>query len=142
MLKTISARNEHGFNFIVLKICTPRVTISLNRMYKYDLSCTHSILQRRYFKTFEEPRNQFQGIDSASLSSLAGRYDNSIIKTDFYQVRHTLQRNLDLCIPRQGIARPQSQFPRTCVSVSDQYIPAFGPPIFLQQNRQTDQRNI
>ncbi len=28
------------------------------------------------------------------------------------------------------------------VSVSDLYIPTFGPPIFLQQNRQTDQRNI
>ncbi len=27
------------------------------------------------------------------------------------------------------------------VSVSDLYIPKFGPPIFLQQNRQTDQRN-
>jgi hypothetical protein len=25
------------------------------------------------------------------------------------------------------------------VSVSDLYIPTFGPPIFLQQNRQTDQ---
>jgi hypothetical protein len=28
------------------------------------------------------------------------------------------------------------------VSLSDLYIPAFGPPVFLQQNRQTDQRNI
>jgi hypothetical protein len=28
------------------------------------------------------------------------------------------------------------------VSVSDLYIPTFGPPIFLQQNRQTDPRNI
>ncbi len=27
------------------------------------------------------------------------------------------------------------------VSVSDLYIPTFGPPIFLQQNKQTDQRN-
>jgi hypothetical protein len=27
-------------------------------------------------------------------------------------------------------------------SVSDLYIPTFGPPIFLQQNRQTDQRKI
>jgi hypothetical protein len=31
-----------------------------------------------YFKTFMEPRNRFQGIDSASLCSLAGRYDNPI----------------------------------------------------------------
>jgi hypothetical protein len=28
--------------------------------------------------TFQEPRNRFQEIDSASLSSLAGRYDNPI----------------------------------------------------------------
>jgi hypothetical protein len=37
-------------------------------------------LQSRYFKTFNEPRNrfQFQGIDSASLCSLAGRYDKPI----------------------------------------------------------------
>ncbi len=28
------------------------------------------------------------------------------------------------------------------VSVSDLYIPTLGPPISLQQNRQTDQRNI
>ncbi len=28
------------------------------------------------------------------------------------------------------------------VSVSDLYIPMFGPPISLQQSRQTDQRNI
>ncbi len=34
--------------------------------------------QRRYFKTFKEPKNLFQWIDSASLCSLAGRYDNPI----------------------------------------------------------------
>ncbi len=28
--------------------------------------------------TFKEPRNLFQGFDSASLCSLAGRYDNPI----------------------------------------------------------------
>jgi hypothetical protein len=52
-----------------------------------------------------------------------------------------LQRNLDLCIPRKGIGRPQSIF-HIHVSVSDLYIPTFGPTIFLQQNRQTDQGNI
>jgi hypothetical protein len=34
--------------------------------------------KRRDFKTFKEPRNHFQEIDSASLCSLAGLYDNSI----------------------------------------------------------------
>ncbi len=39
-----------------------------------------------------------------------------------------LQRKSHLCIPRKGIARPQSQFPH--------------PHIFLPQNRQTDLGNI
>jgi hypothetical protein len=30
------------------------------------------------FWTFKEPKNLFQGINSASLCSLAGRYDNLI----------------------------------------------------------------
>ncbi len=30
------------------------------------------------FLTFMEPRNQFQGMNSASLCSLAGQYDNPI----------------------------------------------------------------
>ncbi len=34
--------------------------------------------QRRYFYTYKEPRNRFQGIDTASLYSLADRYDNPI----------------------------------------------------------------
>ncbi len=55
----------------------------------------------------------------------------------------TLQINLNLWIPRKGIARPQSQFPHSSVCErSIHYIPTFDPPIFLQQNRQTDQRNI
>ncbi len=35
-------------------------------------------LQSRYFYTFKELRNIFHGIDSASLCSLAGRYDNPV----------------------------------------------------------------
>jgi hypothetical protein len=32
--------------------------------------------QSPYFQTFMEPRNRYQGMNSASLCSLAGRYDN------------------------------------------------------------------
>ncbi len=32
-----------------------------------------------------------------------------------YQRLEWLQRNFDLCIPRKGTARPQSQFPHLCV---------------------------
>ncbi len=49
----------------------------------------------------------------------------------------TLQRNFDLCIPRKEIARPQSQFPHLCACERSIYS-TIGPPIFLQQNRQTD----
>ncbi len=37
-----------------------------------------NILLSKHFKTFNDPRNQFQGISSANLCSLAGRYDNPI----------------------------------------------------------------
>ncbi len=37
-----------------------------------------SSIQGRYFQTFKEPCNRFQGFDSASLCRLAGRYDNPI----------------------------------------------------------------
>ncbi len=53
---------------------------------------------------------------------------------------HTLQQESHLCIPRKGIARPQSQFLH--VSVNDLYIPRIVPHIFLQQNKQTDRGNI
>jgi hypothetical protein len=40
---------------------------------------THQLQFRaQSFKPFEEPRNLFQGINAASLCSLAGRYDNPI----------------------------------------------------------------
>ncbi len=48
-------------------------------------------------------------------------------------VEPTLQRNLNLCILRKGIARPQPLFPHSCVCErSILYISMFGQPIFLQ----------
>jgi hypothetical protein len=47
-----------------------------------SISGLHKLLQMRAlsqnFLTFKEPQNRFQGIKSANISSLAGRYDNSI----------------------------------------------------------------
>jgi hypothetical protein len=54
----------------------------------------------------------------------------------------TLQRKSDLCTLRKETARPQSQFPLSCFSQSDLFIPTIGPPIFMQQNRQTDRGNM
>ncbi len=42
----------------------------------------------------------------------------------------TLQRNLNLCFPRKGIARPQSQFPHSCVcerSIYSHVLPTYFP---------------
>jgi hypothetical protein len=39
----------------------------------------------------------------------------------FNKQQPTLQRNLDLCISRKGIARPQSQFPHSCVFEQSTY---------------------
>jgi hypothetical protein len=52
-------------------IPTPKITKLLCRMVGY-------LNQSPYFWTFIEPRNRFQGMNSASLCSLAGRYDNPI----------------------------------------------------------------
>jgi hypothetical protein len=49
-----------------------------------------------------------------------------------------LQRNLDLSIPRKGTARPQTQFPHSCVC-SDLYIHTIGPPIYLHAAEYADQ---
>ncbi len=48
-------------------------------------------------------------------------------------VPSTLLRKPHLCIPRKGVARPQSQFPHSCVSVIGLCIPRIGPHIFQQQ---------
>jgi hypothetical protein len=37
-----------------------------------------AVCQSPNLKTFKEPRDRFQGIDSDSLCSLAARYDNNI----------------------------------------------------------------
>ncbi len=52
---------------------------------------------------------------------------------------HALQRKSHLCIPRKGIARPQSQFPPSCVCerfIYSQLQDRSTYNIFLQQNRQ------
>ncbi len=44
------------------------------------------------------------------------------VKVVFLTVHcHTLQRKLLLCIPRKGYARPQSQFPYSCVCICATY---------------------
>ncbi len=54
----------------------------------------------------------------------------------------TLQWKSQLGIPRKGIAPLRPQFSHSCVCERFIfYIPRIGPPIFPQQNRQTDRGN-
>jgi hypothetical protein len=50
-------------------------------------------------------------------------------------------KKFEFIYPQKGIARPQPLL-HVNVSVRDLYITSFGPPIVLQQNRQTDQGKI
>ncbi len=62
----------------------------------------------------------------------------------FFQGSHTVCTATKipfLCIPFLGIARPQSQFPHSCVSESDLNISRIGPHIFLQLNRKIEYIN-
>ncbi len=57
------------------------------------------------------------------------------------QYSHILQRKSHVCIPFLGIARPQSQFPHSCVC--EQFIYSQDrSTYFLQQNRQINVGNI
>ncbi len=49
---------------------------SWNELATLFVHGTVCIVQSPYFETFLEPRNRFQGMNSASLCILAGRYDN------------------------------------------------------------------
>ncbi len=44
-----------------------------------DRNIAERKVKARIFKRFIEPRNRFQGMNSARLWSLAGRYDNPIL---------------------------------------------------------------
>ncbi len=55
----------------------------------------------------------------------------------------TLQRKSDICIPRNETERPHYQFPYLCICERFIYSQErIGPPILLEQNRQTDPGNI
>ncbi len=49
--------------------------VEKNKFFNISLQKHTCARQRRYFKSCKEPRNRFQGIDSASLCSLADWYD-------------------------------------------------------------------
>jgi hypothetical protein len=63
-------RAEQGQNVFCFLSSLPLLTPATAAVFCSYLS--------QYFLTFMEPRNRFQGMNSASLSSLAGRYDNPI----------------------------------------------------------------
>jgi hypothetical protein len=54
----------------------------------------------------------------------------------------SLQRKSDLCTPRKETAWPLSQFPHSCICVSDFIYSHDGPPIFLQQQQNIRRPNV
>ncbi len=77
---------------MVSSVVTPRDTLNTTEAEEQE------------FLTFMEPRNRFQGVNSASLCGLAGRYDNPIPTR--------LQPPIEcLKIPAHGVASTEWQLP-------------------------------
>jgi hypothetical protein len=83
-LQNIFEFEKHVFihQLVIISVAQHRENYDIirqrERFLKSNLMRKPFFAQRRYFFTFKEPRNRFQGVDSASLCSLAGRYDNLI----------------------------------------------------------------
>ena len=59
---------------IVMILCPPWALIHKANVIQIQLGYFSEQLLSPYFQTFMEPRNQFQGMNSASLCSLTSRY--------------------------------------------------------------------
>ncbi len=72
----------------------------------------------------------------------SANFENTLGATSNHRTNiYALQRKSHLCIPFLGIARPQPQFPHSCVC--ERFIQSQDrSTYFLQQNRQTDRGNI
>ncbi len=77
-----------------------------------------------YFQTFKEPRNRFQGIDSASLCSLAGRYDNPIPTRFLDLFKNTRPGFWTLPSPIQTAFSPTQSTYRGRVEIGGVYLPS------------------
>jgi hypothetical protein len=78
-----------------------------------------------YFETFMEPRNPFQGMNSASLCSLAGQYDNPIPTRILAPIDC-------LKIPAQVAFLPQDFFPPITLSSVDFQQISDGPRLYIR----------
>jgi hypothetical protein len=74
----------------------------------------------------------------------AGHLNRRVYSITWREKDGALQRKSQLCIPFLRIARPQSQFPHSCVCerITVFYILRIGSHIFQQQNRQIESGNI
>jgi hypothetical protein len=78
--------------------------------------------QRRYFKTFKEPRNRIQRSNSTSLCCMAGRYDNPIPTRFLASIDCSkipvLATDLYLLLIPSQVYRPASKFLiNVCVTI-------------------------
>jgi hypothetical protein len=75
-------QNIFSFQILYLKPRGFQTVWFLNKYKNFidfvSLICTCRLAWRPNFLTFKEPKNRFQGTNSARLCSLTGRYDNPI----------------------------------------------------------------
>ncbi len=66
------------FMFVLLAVRLDLISAHTQMCAYIELpTVSHLRIQSPYFYTFMEPRKRFQGMNSATLCSLVGRYDNS-----------------------------------------------------------------
>ncbi len=97
----------------------------------------------RWYRTNERKRATKQILLNTQLKSFLKTFSSnqSWIWMPILIVRNTLYQKSDLCISRNETAQPRSQFLHS--SICERFIYSWiCPPIWLQQNRQTDPMEI
>ncbi len=120
--------------------CDINCQISLLRLIK--LSKTFSLKVFPAWEAYQRPQRTNLAAPLGSPSTVDASDALSALAASILNVKYwrTLQRKSHLSIPFLGIVRPQSRFPHSCVYERFSIFPYF--TYFLQQNRQTDPRNI
>jgi hypothetical protein len=99
-------------------------------------------IQVRTVRCGKKPLPKQQHLYISLSPPLYAKIPNTNIEDKLRAGELALYRKIVLCIPKNEIARPRSQFLHSWGTVRDLYIPRIGLPIWLQQNSQTYPGNI